>query len=770
MNHYFKCSHPFCGGVVPGTLVCYACRSREADSDTRVGIIQFSKLPFCHVLGSPIVASDVGSEITYDLEKREMKIGKGDGARVYRQVQQKRCLESFTGRIVHVDWKNFYYMVRRHEGIIGRICFPLPKMAAATKVEGKPEASRTVASFLPEGELPSDFPQPPPPTPVESPLEDRYTDEEWNDQNVVTDPKSVTTDQKDQNPLDRPKTMNDEAIDQCYLKAKTFAEIKLFERSLSFIERALDIVERTDAGSRYDQVVADLKALRVRIQGEQRASEKPPPRPCDELCDEAARVISAPSHYAALGLAADAAQSAIRTAFLRLSLKFHPDKHAVADPNVLQLCTSAFKRINEAAAELSDVEQRRRYDQKTAQKRTAPPDDPGRGKKQKAEAPEWYAKFWPNDPLPKSGLLQCQIAAFCVRGLHRLASFMQGGGDTNFDWFGLCSRYAFDARRAGSGMLEGLLWRYGGPREYLEMVKSLQRDFADERYTRIRTHLSCLQVAVECYIEGEDVRPAAVPADASFEEACEAFVGGMRRLCLKMISIENQTADWAELVKKFPSDQASKLSFEAVGVDFCDRTLRDIMASSDSNPVREIARELCVILQTVDGAMRRARTVDAEEAARALRQELSAMIGHVVRLNFPAAKKISRILSPQIAVRSREVCLTHLVDYFCTKFTELAPARAYWETLVKEARASCLALSVLVKTLEVLQVEKVTLWPEMLIEKSGSAEFTARYESLLSKFADAAAFDGHICEKTMKHFCTLRSDLLMHIQEASGAE
>ena len=122
-------------------------------------------------------------------------------------------------------------------------------------------------------------------------------------------------------------------------EAKAFAkEIKLFERSLSFVESALDIVERTDAGSRYDQVVADLKAPSgSHPGGEQRASEKPPPRPArDELCDEAARVISAPSHYAALGLAADAAQSAIRTAFLRLSLKFHPDKHAVADPNVLR--------------------------------------------------------------------------------------------------------------------------------------------------------------------------------------------------------------------------------------------------------------------------------------------------------------------------------------------------------------------------------------------------------------------------------------------------
>ena len=48
------------------------------------------------------------------------------------------------------------------------------------------------------------------------------------------------------------------------------------------------------------------------------------------------------------------------------------------------------------------------------------------------------------------------------------------------------------------------------------------------------------------------------------------------------------------------------------------------------------------------------------------------MIGHVVRQNFPAAKKISRILSPQIAVRS-EVCLAHLLDYFGTKFSELTP-------------------------------------------------------------------------------------------------
>lgn len=573
--------------------------------------------------------------------------------------------------------------------------------------------------------------------------------------------------------------MNDQAIEQCYSKAKAFAEVEMFERSLSLIERALEIVERTRAGSRYDQVVADLKALRGRIQGEQRASEKPQ-RPRDALCDEAARVISAPSHYAALGLPADVAQAAVRPAYIRLSLKFHPDKHAAADPNVLQLCESAFKRISEAFRELSDVDQRRRYDQKAAQKRSrddSPSVNPGHGKKkQKTEVPDWYAKFCSADPLPKTDLLQSHLAAFCVRQLFRLASFMQGGGDSHFDWYALCSRYAFDSRRDTDGKLEGVLWRYGGAPQYLELVQNLQRLFTDDRHPRIRSHLNCLEAAIERYIKGgSGVHPAPVPTGASFGEACEAFVDGIRRLCLKMISIENKTADWSELVKKFPSDQASELSFEAVGVDFCDRAVRDIMATTDCNVVKDIARQLSAILQVVDGAMRRARTVDAEEAAlekaRVLRQELTTLIGFVVRRDFPTVKKVARILSTQIAVRSKEACLDHLVNYFCTEFTELSLARAFWDSMVKEARASCLALNVLLKTLQELQVEKDNdMWPKLLKENSGSAEFTVRYKSLLSKFADAAAFDAHICEKTVKHYCALRSDLLMYIHEASALE
>lgn len=565
--------------------------------------------------------------------------------------------------------------------------------------------------------------------------------------------------------------MNDQAIDQCYAKAKGLADAGLFERSISFIDRALDIAARACAGSRYDQVVADLNALRSRVQSEQRASEIPPEHPQIEVCNEAAVIITASSHYAALGLAADVPQEGVRPAYIRLATRFHPDKHS-ADKNVRQLCETAFKRISEAFRELSDEDNRRRYDQKQAHKRSrndsAPPNH---GKKQKTEASAWYATFWNADRLFKVDLTQSHIAGYCVRQIYRLASFMQGGGDDKYDWYGLASRYAFHPRNDDDCKLERVLWRFGGIADYMTQVEELQRLFKAGRFPRISVHLDCLKAAIERYMVGNaDVEPTPVPDGACVEIASQAFVDGVRRLCLKMISMQDKKANWEELLKKFPSGQASQLSIEAAGVDFCEMALRDIMATTDSNLVKRIATQLIVSLARV-----RARTVSAEEAAlekaRTLRRELAMLIGSEIARDYPTVKKIARMLPAQVATKSKEACRDDIVRYFCTSFADLSLARAVWTSMCKEALKSCLVGNHLLKTLKELQDERnANVWRELLSENSGSAGFLVRYNSITSKFAAAVAYDGHVCSKTEQLYREIRSELFIYLHEALALE
>uniref|UniRef100_A0A7I4AKC3 J domain-containing protein n=1 Tax=Physcomitrium patens TaxID=3218 RepID=A0A7I4AKC3_PHYPA len=62
-------------------------------------------------------------------------------------------------------------------------------------------------------------------------------------------------------------------------------------------------------------------------------------------------------HYKVLGVEYDATIDSIRTSYLRLALKWHPDKH-----NDASAATLKFQEINEAYRVLSDPFMRHEYD------------------------------------------------------------------------------------------------------------------------------------------------------------------------------------------------------------------------------------------------------------------------------------------------------------------------------------------------------------------------------------------------------------------------
>ncbi|XP_021912219.1 uncharacterized protein LOC110825970 [Carica papaya] len=64
-------------------------------------------------------------------------------------------------------------------------------------------------------------------------------------------------------------------------------------------------------------------------------------------------------YYKILEVDYDATDDAIRSNYIRLALKWHPDKHKDGDSS-----TSRFQEINEAYQVLSDPVQRREYDKK----------------------------------------------------------------------------------------------------------------------------------------------------------------------------------------------------------------------------------------------------------------------------------------------------------------------------------------------------------------------------------------------------------------------
>jgi molecular chaperone DnaJ len=80
--------------------------------------------------------------------------------------------------------------------------------------------------------------------------------------------------------------------------------------------------------------------------------------------------MGTPDYYAALGVARDAEIDAIRSAYRRLALSHHPDRHK-EDPDA----TARFQQIAEAYSVLSDAEKRKKHD--TGQPVKVIPMEPG---------------------------------------------------------------------------------------------------------------------------------------------------------------------------------------------------------------------------------------------------------------------------------------------------------------------------------------------------------------------------------------------------------
>ncbi|MEZ4251429.1 MAG: J domain-containing protein [Polyangiales bacterium] len=68
-------------------------------------------------------------------------------------------------------------------------------------------------------------------------------------------------------------------------------------------------------------------------------------------------------YYTLLGLEPHATADAVRDAFHRFALKYHPDNHSGGDPTRLARATQIFRRGAEAYRVLSSPDSRRRYDE-----------------------------------------------------------------------------------------------------------------------------------------------------------------------------------------------------------------------------------------------------------------------------------------------------------------------------------------------------------------------------------------------------------------------
>ena len=79
------------------------------------------------------------------------------------------------------------------------------------------------------------------------------------------------------------------------------------------------------------------------------------------MADAVARVLASKNHYACLGLARDASERDLKLAYRSLSLALHPDKCTHPD------AVTAFKRVSEAHAALTDPIKRRVYDHEQQQ-------------------------------------------------------------------------------------------------------------------------------------------------------------------------------------------------------------------------------------------------------------------------------------------------------------------------------------------------------------------------------------------------------------------
>ncbi|XP_031101577.1 chaperone protein dnaJ 72 [Ipomoea triloba] len=66
-------------------------------------------------------------------------------------------------------------------------------------------------------------------------------------------------------------------------------------------------------------------------------------------------------HYKALGVSREASKEAIKQAFRKLAVEFHPDKHVNSPPHVRERATSKFKQLSHAYDTLMDDRKRADY-------------------------------------------------------------------------------------------------------------------------------------------------------------------------------------------------------------------------------------------------------------------------------------------------------------------------------------------------------------------------------------------------------------------------
>lgn len=99
----------------------------------------------------------------------------------------------------------------------------------------------------------------------------------------------------------------------------------------------------------------------MRVEWDNLPQEPQQPQPDSDLNFDFFSLISKPKdYYKILEVDYDATEDAIRSNYIRLALKWHPDKHK-EDVNST---TSRFQDINEAYQVLSDPVKRREYDKK----------------------------------------------------------------------------------------------------------------------------------------------------------------------------------------------------------------------------------------------------------------------------------------------------------------------------------------------------------------------------------------------------------------------
>ena len=181
---FLRCPHLFCRGVIPTAQRnkdCRACVDRERDPSTRVGVLPLPKMEFCSIQACPLVLSDVGAQVLYDLGQSTLKVGVGDYSRTYK-VKQKKVMSSFMGTLVELTSAS-YTIVESGSGT--KRTLPLPLMRATAFVKGVPApypplsiSEMTETAFLPEKS--QSLPEPPTPLPFQALTRDDFvSEEEW---------------------------------------------------------------------------------------------------------------------------------------------------------------------------------------------------------------------------------------------------------------------------------------------------------------------------------------------------------------------------------------------------------------------------------------------------------------------------------------------------------------------------------------------------------------------------------------------------------------